>query len=65
MLNDNIVAEVEVSGKTLTVERLDNGLYNVVHGGIIRHPGLTAENAIGAMAHYIQNLSYLLEKAKG
>jgi len=58
-----IISEVELYGEMLVVERLDNGLYNVVHGGIIRHPGLTAENAIGAMAHYIHNLNYLLFKA--
>jgi hypothetical protein len=60
----HIVSEVELDGKALVVERLDNGLYNVVHGGVIRHPGLTAENAVGAMAHYIHNLSYLLDKAR-
>lgn len=64
MFNDNIVAEVEMSGLPLIVERLDNGLYNVVHGGVVRHPGFTAENAVGAMAHYIHNLSYQLEKAR-
>jgi hypothetical protein len=62
--NDNIVAEVEMNGLPLIVERLDTGLYNVVHGGVIRHPGLTAENVIGAMAHYVHSLSYALEKAK-
>jgi hypothetical protein len=62
--NSNIVAEVEMHGLPLIVERLDTGLYNIVHGGVLRHPGLTAENAIGAMAHYVHSLSYSLGKAE-
>lgn len=59
-----IVAEVEMDGATLTVERFAPSKYNVIHCGVIRHPGLNADEVIGVMAHYIHGLSYRLEKTK-
>jgi hypothetical protein len=61
---NDVIVDVDMFGKQLLVKRKENGHYDVIHDGVVRHPDVTAENAIGALGHYIHGLNHNLEKLK-
>lgn len=56
------VAEVETRHGDLIVTRM-NGRYTISVGGVVRHPNLSADSAVGAMAHYLHGAEWALMKA--
>lgn len=40
-----------------------NGRYTISVGGVVRHPNLSADSAVGAMAHYLHGAEWALMKA--
>ena len=62
-----VIAEV-VDGRDLTqysVQKRDDGMYEVVERGVIRHSPCSAEDVIRALAHYMQTLVFENERFKG
>lgn len=57
-----IIADCETDKSRVLVVRDEAGLYQVVSGGVLRHPNCTAENAMTALAFYLHSALYKLEK---
>ena len=55
MTEDNIIIEVRKNGETITLYHMPDGLYYLYVGEILRHPHLTAESAMRALATYIHD----------
>lgn len=53
---NEIIAEALVNGKPLVVEKLPSGKYQVSLNGVVRHPNCTAEDAMRAMAFYMNGI---------
>lgn len=58
-----IIVDVDMFEKPLQVIKKENGLYDVVHDGVVRHPDCKAENVMSALGHYIHSLDFHLTKA--
>jgi hypothetical protein len=57
-----IIIEIETSDGGVQVNKRDNGTYDVIRGGVVRHPEGTAEDAMRALAFYLQSAEYKLAK---
>jgi hypothetical protein len=55
-----IIIEIETSDGGVQVNKRDNGTYDVIRGGVVRHPEGTAEDAMRALAFYLQSAEYKL-----
>jgi hypothetical protein len=56
------VIEVEGNGMTVVVTKDEKGVYTVTTDGVVRHTPCSAEDVMRAMANYLHNALYLLEK---
>lgn len=60
----DIIVDVDMLGQPLQVIKKENGLYDVIHGNVPRHPDCTTESVMRALGQYIHSLNYHLEKEK-
>ena len=62
-MTNNVVVEIEdVKAVLITVQRDNNGSYDVLHGDEIKHPDCGAEGAMRALGHYLHSANYSLGK---
>ena len=62
-----VIAEV-VDGHDLTqysVQKRDDGMYEVLESGVVRHSPCSAEDVIRALSHYLQSVVFENERLKG
>ena len=62
-----VIAEI-VDGRDLeqySVRKRDDGVYEVLQAGVVRHTPCSAEDAIRALSHYMQSLVFENERLKG
>jgi len=62
-----VIAEV-VDSRDLTqysVHKRDDGMYEVLENGVVRHSPCSAEDVIRALSHYLQSVVFENERLKG
>ncbi len=61
---NKIITEIDYRGQVLTVEKKENGLYDVCINGEAKHPDGDAETVMRALSQYLHGTAYELEKLK-
>ena len=62
-----VIAEI-VDSRDLAqycVRKREDGMYEVLENGVIRHNSCSAEDAIRALSHYLQSVVFENEQLKG
>lgn len=57
-----VIVEVDSAFGLIRVIKTDEGQYNVVCGGEVKHPNCDSEGALRALGHYIASLSHKLSR---